>query len=67
MEGRKCWCWRDTDKNLKAILIYAEKNKPIFRKSPEKTLKICTFKVSEDFTGNKIGELLLKLCFEYCY
>ena len=65
-EGRMCWCWRDNQNNLKAILIYADKNKPIFTKNPKKTMKICTFKVSEDFTGKKIGELLLKLCFEYC-
>lgn len=65
-EERKCWCWRDNEGNPKAILIYAEKNKPIIRKTTEKTLKICTFKVSEDATGFKIGELLLKLCFEFC-
>jgi GNAT superfamily N-acetyltransferase len=30
-----------------------------------KVLKICTFKVSESFGGNRIGELLLKPVFEY--
>jgi len=65
-EGRRCWCWRDKKGNLKAILIYAKKKRSVFRDSSENTLKICTFKVSEDVIGFKIGELLLKLCFEYC-
>ena len=30
-----------------------------------KVLKICTFKVSPDFGGNKMGELLLKTLFDY--
>jgi len=30
-----------------------------------KVLKICTFKVSESYGGNRIGELLLKPVFEY--
>jgi hypothetical protein len=29
-------------------------------------LKLCTFKVAPDFSGNKLGELLLKTAFSYC-
>jgi predicted nucleic acid-binding protein/ribosomal protein S18 acetylase RimI-like enzyme len=65
-EGRMCWCWREKDKELKALLIYTEKDKQMFRENKEKTLKICTFKVSEDARGLKVGELLLKMAFEYC-
>ena len=46
-EGRKCWCWRSNKKKLKALLIYTEKHKPILREIPEKSLKICTLKVSD--------------------
>lgn len=65
-EGRMCWCWRSNKKKLNALLIYTEKNKPILRGFPEKALKICTFKVSDDTRGFKLGELLLKMCFDYC-
>lgn len=61
-----CWCWRSNKKKLNALLIYTEKNKPILRGFPEKALKICTFKVSDDTRGFKLGELLLKMCFDYC-
>jgi ribosomal protein S18 acetylase RimI-like enzyme len=63
-EGRMCWCWRD-DRKMNALLIYAEKNKKILRDYKEKVLKICTFKVSENARGLKVGELLLKMAFEY--
>lgn len=32
---------------------------------PDRTLKICTFKVSDDFQGTKRGELLLKAVVDY--
>ncbi|MEA2045776.1 MAG: GNAT family N-acetyltransferase [Euryarchaeota archaeon] len=65
-EGRMCWCWRSENKKLKSLLIYTEKNKPIFRYISKKVLKLCTFKVSDEAQGVKFGELLLKMCFEYC-
>ncbi|VUT27662.1 MAG: hypothetical protein SYNGOMJ08_00212 [Candidatus Syntrophoarchaeum sp. GoM_oil] len=65
-EGRMCWCLRDKEENLKALLIYAEKNKQTFRDHPEPALKLCTFKVADEAKGLKMGELLLKMCFEYC-
>ncbi len=65
-EGRMCWCWKEKKRLLKALLIYTEKNKSIFGDSNEKVLKICTFKVSEEARGLKVGELLLKICFDYC-
>jgi ribosomal protein S18 acetylase RimI-like enzyme len=65
-EGRMCWCWRDKGRELNALLIYTEKDKQIFREFKERVLKICTFKVSENARGLKVGELLLKIAFEYC-
>ncbi len=65
-EGRMCWSWRGEGGELRALLIYTEKDKQIFRESKEKVLKICTFKVSENVRGLKVGELLLKMTFKYC-
>lgn len=51
-------------KNIAAIAILKRENDlPNGQKG--KVLKICTFKVSTDFGGNKLGELLLKAIFEY--
>jgi N-acetylglutamate synthase-like GNAT family acetyltransferase len=52
------------NKNISAIaIIKREDNLPNGREG--KVLKICTFKVSPDAGGNKLGELLLKTIFEY--
>jgi GNAT superfamily N-acetyltransferase len=32
----------------------------------DKVLKICTFKIADDYQGQKYGELLLKAIFDYC-
>lgn len=64
-EGRMCWCYRQNE-DLKALLIYDERKKQILRDHDEKVLKMCTFKVSEEVRGSKIGELLLKMCFDFC-
>ncbi|MFW8602478.1 GNAT family N-acetyltransferase [Desulfobacterota bacterium M19] len=44
-------------------ILKKENNLPNGQKG--KVLKICTFKVSPNFGGNKLGELLLKAIFEY--
>jgi hypothetical protein len=66
LTGRMCWSWVDGSGDTKALLIYAEKQKRILRETPEKVLKICTFKIDDSAKGLKVGELLLRICFEYC-
>lgn len=66
IEGRKCWVYHENNP-IKALLILKEENEPIDTTSPipaEKRLKIATMKV--DMPGFKLGELLLKLAFQYC-
>ncbi|MBN1800335.1 MAG: hypothetical protein JW891_02455 [Candidatus Lokiarchaeota archaeon] len=66
-EGRNCWIYRRNDGSLGAVLIYKmedeanENARPPLEK--KRRLKIATMKVT--YVGYKIGELLLKLSFEY--
>lgn len=63
-EDRKAWLYRDFKNEIKAICIFKiEKNFPLIK---GKILKLCTFKVVEDYRGKKLGELLLKTAFNYC-
>jgi ribosomal protein S18 acetylase RimI-like enzyme/predicted nucleic acid-binding protein len=63
-EHRDCWVVKDGDA-LAAVVI--RKNEPRAEadvtKPGDKILKICTFKVSEDYRGQKLGEQLLKQIF----
>ncbi|MGV8938651.1 MAG: GNAT family N-acetyltransferase [Allorhizobium sp.] len=63
-EHRDCWIVRD-GKALAAVVIRKnEKQSEATITNPgEKILKICTFKVSEDYRGQKLGEQLLKQIF----
>jgi GNAT superfamily N-acetyltransferase len=45
------------------VILKKEESLPDGKKG--KVLKICTFKVSESYGGNRLGELLLKPVFEY--
>lgn len=65
-DHRDAWIVRD-GKRLAALCIIKLEN-PEQESIPElkeKTLKLCTFKVADDFRGGKIGELLLKKAFNY--
>jgi hypothetical protein len=62
-EGRNCWALID-DKIL-AVNIYKEESEPDSKDIPAPSLKLSTFKVSEMVAGRKIGELMLKLSFNY--
>ncbi len=63
-DGRKAWAYDDGE-GLKAICIYKpEKNEAITDDGKAlvgRSLKLSTFKVSENFFGRKIGEALLRL------
>jgi len=62
-EGRKTWICRNFNNEIKAIGIYKiEKDFPFLK---GKVLKLCTFKVSEDYRGKKLGELLLKTAYNF--
>lgn len=53
---------------IAAICIYQDRSTdvPAYLPKRKTVLKACTFKVRDDFTGNKLGELLLKTLFNYC-
>jgi L-amino acid N-acyltransferase YncA len=54
------------NKDIAAIAILKRENN-LPNGQEGKVLKICTFKVSPYFGGNKLGELLLKAIFEYLF
>ena len=66
IEGRKCWVYLKDDE-IKALLMLKEEDEPIDT-SPQipagRRLKIATLKV--DLSGFKLGELFLKMAFQYC-
>jgi hypothetical protein len=66
IEGRKCWVYHEHS-NIKTLLILKEENELIETIPPipaAERLKIATLKV--DLSGYKLGELLLKMAFQYC-
>ena len=66
IEDRKCWVYNEDD-TIKAFLVLKEENEIIETSPPipaRKRLKIATLKV--DKSGYKLGELLLKMAFQYC-
>ncbi len=68
-EGRSAWIYRDRDRSVVALCIYAiQEDEPINdarERLDGRALKLCTFKVGELVRGRKIGELLLKAAFLY--
>jgi ribosomal protein S18 acetylase RimI-like enzyme len=68
-EGRSAWIYRDPDRSVVALCIYAiQENEEINdarARLDGRALKLCTFKVGELVRGRKIGELLLKAAFLY--
>jgi len=67
-ENRKAWIVGETNVPL-ALIIRKEEENPIINNQnialPGKALKICTFKVSPEWRGRKIGERLLYTAFKY--
>jgi len=65
-EGRECYIY-EIDGEVKAFLMLKEENEVIETYEPrqaENRVKITTLKV--DISGSKIGELFLKIAFQYC-
>jgi len=48
------------DESFDALLRTVPTARELFHKTPDKILKICTFKINEKFRGEKFGEQLLK-------
>ena len=66
IEDRKCWVYHE-DNKIKALLMLKEENELIDTLPPipaRRRLKIATLKV--DLSGFKMGELFLKMAFQYC-
>ncbi len=60
-QQRRCFTITNDDK-LAGICIY---KKEAWKKIKKPSIKLSTFKISENFEGRKYGELLLKVAFEY--
>jgi ribosomal protein S18 acetylase RimI-like enzyme len=66
-QHRKCWVV-DVSGELAGVLVRKDENRSEadgIKLTGEKILKISTFKISEDFRGEKFGEQLLKQCLWY--
>jgi L-amino acid N-acyltransferase YncA/rRNA-processing protein FCF1 len=63
-EGRRVWWITRTDSSYAGVAIF--KDNDLLSSYTGKGGKLCTFKVSEQSSGNKYGELLLKTIFSYC-
>lgn len=66
LEHRQTWVI-DDDKGAIAgfCIVNSEKSPPTFLTG--RVLKLCSFKVSEYFSGRRFGELLLKAIFEHAF
>ncbi|KXS44945.1 MAG: hypothetical protein AWU59_162 [Methanolobus sp. T82-4] len=65
-QGRKCWIYEE-DKVIKAFLMLKDEDQSIDTSPPVpagRRVKITTLKV--DLSGSKMGELFLKMAFQYC-
>lgn len=66
IQDRKCWVYHENDM-IKGLLMLKEEDESIPTSPPipaAKRLKIATLKV--DIPGSKLGELFLKMAFQYC-
>ena len=65
-EHRQAWVIEDSDHKVAAFCIIKKEDSPTEHLSG-KVLKLCSFKVSDDRSGNRFGELLLKAVFEHSF
>lgn len=66
-EHREAYIIRNENGSQLAGLLIIKREKQLPFGEIGKTLKICTFKISDKFGGNRYGELLLKSAFDYAY
>lgn len=62
-DHRDCWSIPGVQGRYAGIAVVKEEEVHTYGK--EKVLKLCTFKISSDHSGRKLGELLLKAVFEF--
>lgn len=65
-QHRQAWIINGVDECLAGFCIVNREADPP-RETSGKVLKICSFKVSEQYNGFRFGELLLKSVFEYAH
>lgn len=66
-EHRTCFVVKGEDGvSIAGICIYNQE-KSVEGLLDGRVLKLCTFKVADEFSGHRYGELLLKAAFEYAY
>jgi len=65
-EHRKCWIVQE-DKKLAGIVIKKDNDDAKLSFNAKKVMKVCTFKVAEDYRGEKLGEQLLKQILWYAH
>jgi hypothetical protein len=67
-EGRKAWVYQRDEGSIGAVLIYKVEDGAVWSEPPlppKKRLKISTLKVALVETGQKIGELFIKMSVEF--
>ena len=64
-EHRKAYVIKDVESNNIAAICILKQEEQLLDSRNGKTLKLCTFKVSETHGGSRYGELLLKAVFDY--
>jgi GNAT superfamily N-acetyltransferase len=67
-EHRNCWIV-NSESNIAGIVVYKDEssNSEVGRFGACKVLKLCTFKVAQDYRGGRLGEQLLKQAIGYAY
>lgn len=66
-EHREAYIIRTEDRSQLAAILIIKREEQLPSGECGKTLKLCTFKVSSKYGGNRFGELLLKSAFDYAY
>lgn len=64
-EQRRAYIAKSPNRNNISAIAIIKREKSLPDGTKGKILKVCTFKVSTDAGGNKLGELLFKAIFEY--
>ncbi|MCE5238998.1 hypothetical protein LLH23_10950 [bacterium] len=67
LQHRQAWVIQARDADAYAAVCIVNQEKADERFRARKTLKICSFKVSDDWSGLAYGELLLRTVFDYAH
>ena len=64
-EHRPVWTIETNFSSVGGICIIKPNDAPEYEEMPTPSLKICSFKIADNYRGYRFGELLLKAIFEY--